>query len=150
MDDSGARVDHTAASQGKEQAAGGDKISVETFEEREQRGRENDVDDPTGAQRLLKGDGGHKFLAGQLMPGSDESNGHDDAGVEQDADEDRHPDRAKEATGTEVRAGLFGRFADGFEAGHEIGDDLNHQQNRDERSMREQRRKVNGRAAAYA
>jgi hypothetical protein len=43
---SDAGVDHTAASQGKEQAAGGDEISVEAFEERQQASGEDDVDDP--------------------------------------------------------------------------------------------------------
>jgi hypothetical protein len=45
-------------------------------------------------------------LAGKLMPGRDEGNRCDDAGVEGDADEDRHPDGAKETLGAKVRAGF--------------------------------------------
>ena len=126
----------------KEQAAGGDKVSVEAFEEREQGGGQNDVDDPARTDRLLKRDSGHELFADQLMPGSDECDGRDDARVEKGADEDRHPDGAVEAARTEIGAGLFRGFADGLESGHEIGDDLDHQKNGDERSVGEERSEI--------
>ena len=137
MNGSDAGVDHTAASQGKEHAAGRNEISVEAFEERQQGGGEDDVDDPSRPDRLLKCHGRHEFLAGQQSPGSDKGDCRNNAGIEKNADENRHPDGAEEASRSEVRAGFFGGFSDRFEAGHEIRDDLHHQQNRDQRSVRE-------------
>ena len=155
VDFSGASVDEAAASQGEEQAAGGDEISVETFEEREQGGGEDQIDDPfrgeaAPADGLLKGDGGHEFFTGELTPGSDEGDGSDYADVEEDADEDGHPDGAEEVGGAEFRAGFFGGFADGFESGHEIRDDLQDEENRDQRSVRKQRREIGARPAGCA
>ena len=99
---------------------------------------------------LLERDGRHEFFAGQPAPWSHECDRRDDAGVEENADKDCHPDGAKEASRAEVRAGLFCGLAHRFEAGHEIGDDLNDQQNRNQRSVREQWLDIGRRAAANA
>src|SRR5580704_5004339 len=121
MDCSGARVDHATTAQGEDQAAGGDEVSVEAFKEREQGGGENDVDDPPGADSLLERHRGHEPFAGYLVPrGYERDRGHN-ARVKKDADHDGQPDRAKEALGAEVWAGLFRSLAHRLESGHEIG-----------------------------
>jgi hypothetical protein len=63
-------IDQAAASQGKQQPAGGYEISVEAFEQRQQRGREDDVDDPARAHCALEGNRGHELLAGQSCQGA--------------------------------------------------------------------------------
>ncbi len=133
VDSANAGVDHAPASQGKDQATGGDEVSVEALEQREQSGGEDDLHDPARAHGLLEGDGRHEFFAGEQTPGSYIGDGGNDAGVESNADKYRHPDGAKEALRAEFGAGLFGGLAHRFEASHEIGDNLDHQQNRDQR-----------------
>ena len=82
--------------------------------------------------------------------GRDERDRSDDAGVEDECRR-RSPSRWREKISrAEIGAGFFRGFAHRFEAGHEIRDDLNHQQNRDQRSVGEQRLEVSGRAAADA
>ena len=70
MDAAGSRVDEAAASQSKQQAAGGDEISVEALEQRQQRRGEDDVDDPARTHCVLEGYGGHELVAGQFVPGA--------------------------------------------------------------------------------
>ncbi len=84
-----------AAAQGEDQAAGRDEVSVETFEQREQCRRENDVDDPARTEGLLECDCGHESFIGQLMPWRDECDCGDDRRVEKRADHDRRPDGAR-------------------------------------------------------
>jgi hypothetical protein len=93
---------------------------------------------------LLECDGGHKFFAGELVPRGDECDCGDDAGVEECADDNGHPDGAEESLRAKVWAGFFGGLADGFESGHEVGDDLNHQENRDPRRVGEERLDIRG------
>ena len=90
------------------------------------------------------------FSPVDLTPGSDECDGRNDACVEKNADEDRHPDGAEKSARAKLRAGFLRGFADRFKSGHEIRDDLNHQQNRDPRSVGEQRLEIRGRTAAHA
>src|SRR5207302_6106872 len=71
-----------------------------------------------------------------------------DAGVEKRADDNCHPDGAKESLSTELGACFFRGFAHRLEAGHEVRDDLNYQQNRDQRSVREQWREMRNTASA--
>src|SRR6266851_2438783 len=63
MDLAGAGVNQAAASQGEQQAAGSDEVSVEAFEQRQERCRQNNVDDPARAHCPRKRDGGYEFLA---------------------------------------------------------------------------------------
>src|SRR6266516_3529151 len=147
MDGPGARGDHAPASHREEQPAGGDEVSVEALEEGQQGGGENDVDDPSSGKavrtkRLLEGHGRHELLAGEQAPLRDERNRGDDACVEENADDDGHPDCAKESAAVEVGVGLFSRFADGLESGHEVRDNLNDEQNRYQRCVREERGEI--------
>ena len=91
------RVDQAAAPQGEQQAAGGHEISVEALEQRQQSCGQNDVDDPARANRLLKGDRRHELLAGQAVPRRDKPYRGHDAGIEENADENSHPDGAEES-----------------------------------------------------
>jgi len=51
---------------------------------------------------VLKGDRGHEFFAGQIVPRSGEGNGSDDDGVKEDADEDGHPDGFEKTLAAEL------------------------------------------------
>ena len=133
-------IDHAASSHREQQPAGSHEIPVETFEQRQQCSREDDVDDPARTHRLLEGHRRHELFADQRMPRSHKSHRSDDASIEKNADENSHPNRAKETPAAKLRAGFFRGFAHGFESGHEVRHDLDDQQNGNERSVREQRR----------
>src|ERR1022692_4218939 len=150
MDLAGAGVDQAAAPQGKEQAAGGYEISVEAFEQRQQGCGENDVDDPARAHGALEGNCGHELLTGQLVPWRYECNCGDDDCVEENADQDGHPDGFEKSLAAKLGSGFFGGLADGFESGHEIRDDLNHEEERNQWCVGEERREVARRSFADA
>ncbi len=88
------------------QAAGGNKVSVEDFEQREQRGRENDADNPAGTDGLLEGNGRHEWFRRQLVPRRDVSDGgnHDD--VEDETNDDGAPRSRENIRENEIRDSL--------------------------------------------
>src|SRR5580700_216062 len=150
MDLSGSGIDEAAASQGKQQAAGGYEISIEAFEKREQCRRQDCVDDPARADGALESYGGHELVVGQFVPGSNKSYGGDDDCIEKNADQNGHPDGLEKSLPAKFGRGLFGGLAYGLESGHEIRDDLQHQEDGNQRLMSEEWREVVQRALAYA
>src|SRR5580658_3625377 len=142
MDLSGSGIDEAAASQGKQQAAGGYEISIEAFEKREQCRRQDCVDDPARADGALESYGGHELVVGQFVPGSNESYGGDDDCIEKNADQSGHPDGLEKSLPAKFGRGFFGGLAYGFESGHEIRDDLQDEQDGNEPRVREEWRQV--------
>src|SRR5271168_589920 len=138
MDLASSRVDQATASQSKEQAAGGYEISIETFEQRQKSRGQDYIHDPARAHRPLESYRSHELVVGQFVPGSNECYGGDDDCVEKNADEDGHPDGFEKSLAAKFRGGFFGGLAYGFEAGHEIRDDLQHQQDGNQRRMSEE------------
>src|SRR5262249_55914549 len=105
-------------------------------------GREDDGDNPTRTHGTFKSHGGHESFAGEWLPWSNKSDGCHHDGVEENADNNGHPDCPEKATGAEFRAGLFRTLYDRFEPGHEIGHDLHHQKHRHKWAMGKERRKI--------
>src|SRR5580700_6649019 len=112
-------LDKAAASQGKHHTAGSYEISVEALNERKQCRHEDDIDDPARTYGALEGHGGHEFFASQLVPWRDECDRGDDDCVEENADQDGHPDGFEKALAAKLGCGFFSSFADGFESRHE-------------------------------
>src|ERR1700678_3546265 len=150
MDAAGARIDQAAASQGKQQPAGGDEISIEALEQRQQRSHENYIDDPARAHGTLESNRRHELLAGQFVPRSDERDRGDDGCVKENADEDGHPSGFEKSLIAKFRSGFLRGFADGFESGYEIRDDLHDQQERNQGRVGKEWREVVRRSFAYA
>src|SRR5713101_8423790 len=150
MDLADAGVDQAAASQGEQQAAGSDEVSVETFEQRQERRRQNNVDDSARAHCPLKRDGGHEFFAGQIVPRSYICDCGDDHGVENNSDQYGHPYGFEKSGPAKFGSGFFSSFANRLESGHEIGDDLNYEQERNQGRVGEEWREVARRTLAYA
>ena len=133
MDSARARVNQAAASKSKQQAAGGYEVSVEALEQRQQRRRQDHVDNPARAHRALKCDRRHELLTGQFVPRSHECDCGDDNRVKKNADQDRHPyGFEKSLRSRNSGAGFLRGLAHRFESSHEIRDDLQHQQKRDQ------------------
>ena len=65
MNPARAGIDQTAPPQSEHKTAGRDEISVEAFEQLQQSGSKNDVDDPARPYRLLKSHRRHKFFTDQ-------------------------------------------------------------------------------------
>src|SRR5258708_4618484 len=150
MDLAGAAVDQAAASQGEQQAAGSDEVSVEAFEQRQESRRQNNVDDPARANCTLKRDGCHEFFAGQIVPRSYICDCGDHHGVENNSDQYCHPYGFEKSGPAKFGSGFFSGFADRLESGHEIGDDLKDEQERNQGCVGEERREVARRTLAYA
>ena len=68
------RCNHPTPSQGEEQATGGNEISIEALEQRQQGCRKNDIYNPPRPERLLECNCGHEPGAGQTTPWSHERN----------------------------------------------------------------------------
>ena len=124
MDLAGSRIDEAAASQGKQQAAGSYEISIEALEKREQRRRQDYVDDPARTDGALESYSGHELVVGQFVPWGDERYCGNDDCVEKNADENGHPDGLEKSLPAKFWRGFFGSLAHGFESGHEIWHDL--------------------------
>src|SRR5579863_7468135 len=146
MDAADASDDQATTAEGEDHAAGGYEISVEAFDQRQQSGDEDEVDDPARAHGMFEGHCGHEFFIGQFVPGSGECDRRDDNCVEENADENRHPDSFEKCLRAKLGGGFFGGFGDGFESGHEVRDDLHDQQKRNQRGVGKQRWKVTGRS----
>src|ERR1700691_1929386 len=150
MDLAGSGADETPPSQSKQQAACCYEISIEAFKQRQQRRREDYVDDPARAHCTLESYCGHELVVGQFVPGSHERHCGDDDCIEKNADKDGHADGLKKSLPAKFGRGFFRRLAYGFESGHEIWDDLQHQQHGNQRRVSEEWRQVVQRTLTYA
>src|SRR5262249_33726170 len=72
----------------------------------------------------------------ELPPGEDERHREDDRAVEEDPADERERDDALETLGIEALTRLLGFLADRLEAGHEVRDDLQDEQDREDRAPR--------------
>src|SRR5271170_7323716 len=88
-----ALVHQPSPSDGEQKPAGSDKVSVEHFEERKHRRRENHAYNPARADGAFKCNRGHEFFMGELLPRSHKSNRRNYDGVKENANHNRHPDR---------------------------------------------------------
>src|ERR1022692_1175575 len=84
------------------------------------------------------------------MPWSHECDSGDDDCVKENAYQDGHRDGLEKFLTAKLGSGFFGRLANGFEPGHEIRDDLNHQQEGNQWRVGEEWRKVARRSFACA
>src|ERR1700678_1416558 len=112
-----AGIDHAAPSQSEHETTGRHEISVEALEQRQQSGSKNDVDDPPRTYCLLKSHGRHELLADQRVPWRNEPHCSNNASVEKNANENGHPDGAKETSAAEVGIRFFRRFAHRLKSG---------------------------------
>ena len=99
---------------------------------------------------MFERDRGHERLAGQRTPWRHEGDRRDHNDVEHGADDDRRKDGARESPRAKLGIRLLGSLGHRLISRHVIRDNLQHQQNRYKRSVREQRRKIRRRSARDA
>jgi len=95
---------------------------------------------------LLEGNGRHERFRRELVPRRDIRDGRNHDDVENKTDDDGRPDSAEISARTEFGICFLGGLGDRFVSGHEVRNDLQDENNRNERSMREKRREICGRA----
>src|SRR4029077_8175377 len=76
-------------------------------------------------------------MAVEALPGSDVRHRGDDQPEKSQSRENRHDDGDGKIAAVKSRAGFFGGLADGFETGHQPGNDLPDEQDGDERRVTE-------------
>lgn len=85
------------------------------------------------ADALFEGNGGCEAFAEKRLPGRDVGDSGNRKRIEDGANSERKANGLHVAGLAEIRIGFFGVFWDGFETGHEVGNDLQRKQDGEER-----------------
>src|SRR5262249_31154014 len=143
-------MDEAAPADAEEQPRRRHEVSVEDLDQRKQRREEDDPRHGSGGERALEGGLGPEVVRDELAPRKDERDREDDRAVEEDPADEREGDDALEPLGIKAFARLLGLLADRLEAGHEVGDDLQDEQDREDRAARSRPGEERGEPARIA
>src|SRR5262249_51063656 len=148
MDAGEGRVDKAALPDPEEQPGRGDEVAVEDLQQRQERGEDDDARDDGRAEGALEGGLGAEMPRDELLPGKDVRRHGHNRRVEDDPDGAGEYDRAAEVARIEAGPRLLRFLADRLEAGHEVRNDLQDEQDREpgaaRAGVREERLPVGG------
>src|SRR6266851_9331240 len=150
MDDGKTRWNRLAPAERKQKAAGCNEISIEALKQAKHRSNEDETNRPLRSHHLPKRGGSCEPFAKQSLPWRHIRNGRDDSHIKRRADKERQHYGSEKVPRTEFFVGLLGGLGDGFEPSHEVRNDLQHQQNRNQRCCGKAGMKIASRAVQGA